>query len=32
MKKKTWFLYVTNNKGFLEFSSAKATKQNKDYV
>ena len=30
--KKTWFLYVTSNKGFLEFSSAKTTKQNKEYV
>ena len=27
--KKTWFLYITSNKGFLEFSAAKTTKQNK---
>ena len=30
--KKTWFLYVTSNKGFLKFSSAKTTTQNKEYV
>ena len=30
--KKTWFLYGTSNKGFLKFSSAKTTKQNKEYV
>ena len=30
--KKTWFLYVTSNKGFLEFSVSKTTKQNKEYV
>ena len=30
--KKTWFLYVTSNKGFLEFSTIKITKQNKKYV
>ena len=30
--KKTWFLYVTSNKGFLEFYAAKRTKQNKEYV
>ena len=29
---KTWFLYVTSKKGFLEFSTAKTTKQNKEYV
>ena len=28
----TWFLYVTSNKGFLQFSTAKTTKQNKEYV
>ena len=27
--KKTWFLYITSNKGFLEFSTAKTTKKNK---
>ena len=26
--KKTWFLYVTSNKGFLKFSTTKTTKQN----
>ena len=30
--KKTWFLYVTSNKGFLKFSTAKTVKQNKKYV
>ena len=30
--KTTWFLYVTSNKGFPEFSTAKTTKQNKEYV
>ena len=30
--KQTWFLYVTSNKVFLEFSAAKTTKQNKEYV
>ena len=30
--KKTWFLYVASNKGFLEFSTAKTTKQNKENV
>ena len=30
--KKTWFLYVTSNKGFLEFSTAKTAKQNKELV
>ena len=30
--KKTWFLYVTSNKGFFEFSPAKTTRQNKEYV
>ena len=30
--KKTWLLYVTSNKGFLKFSTAKITKQNKEYV
>ena len=28
--KKTWFLYVTSNKSFLEFSTSKTTKQNKE--
>ena len=30
--KKTSFLHVTSNKGFLEFSVSKTTKQNKEYV
>ena len=30
--KKTCFLYVTSKKGFLKFSTAKITKQNKEYV
>ena len=30
--KKIWFLHVTSNKGFLEFSSAKISKQNKEYM
>ena len=30
--KRTWFLYVTSNKGFPEgFSTVKTTKQNKEY-
>ena len=29
---KIWFLYVTSNKGFLEFYTVKTTKQNKEYV
>ena len=29
---KTWFIYVTSNKDFLEFSAAKTTKQNKQYI
>ena len=27
-----WFLYVTSNKGFLEFSTTKTAKQNTEYV
>ena len=30
--KKTWFLYVTSNTGFLEFSIAKTFNQNKEYM
>ena len=30
--KKTWFLYITSNKGFFEFFTAKTTKQNKEYT
>ena len=30
--KENWFLYVTSNKGFLEFSLAKTTKKNEKYV
>lgn len=30
--KKTWLLYVASNNGFLEFSSARTTKQNKEYT
>ena len=30
--KKIWFLYVTSNKGFFQFSTAKTTKQNKKCV
>ena len=30
--KKIWFLYFTNNNGFMEFLSAKRTKQNKKYL
>ena len=30
--KKTWFLYVTSSKGFLEFSTAKTTKRNEEYA
>lgn len=29
---KTWFLYVAGNKGFLEYSTAKTTKQNNECV
>ena len=29
---KTWVLHVASNKGFLEFSTAKTTKQNKVYM
>ena len=28
--KKAWFPYVTSNKGFPQFSTAKTTKQNKE--
>ena len=28
----SWFLNVTSNKGFLEFSTTKTTKQNTEYV
>ena len=30
--KRTWFLYVISNKGFLKFTAAEKTKQNKEYV
>ena len=30
--KKTWFPYGTSNRRFLEFYSAKTTKQNEEYV
>ena len=29
---KTWFLYVTSIKGFLEFCTDKTNKQNKEYL
>ena len=32
LNKKTWFLYITSNKGFLKFSSAKIAKKKKKYL